>query len=58
MGLTENIVYVRPLGDVPKRALGCCQWKEEKKKTHNPTKKRFLESLGQPLAEQIRHVRV
>lgn len=35
-GLTENIVYVRPHGDVPKRAtgkaLGCCQWKKTTQK--------------------------
>lgn len=48
MGLTENIVvYVRPLGGVPKRAPGKCLAAASGKKTQ----KSLQESLGQPLAE-------
>lgn len=48
IGLTENIVYVRPLSSVPKRTPGKRLAAASGKKQ---PKKSLQESLGQPLAE-------
>ena len=50
MGLTENIVYVRPLSDVPKRAPAGKRLAAASSGKKQP-KRSLEESLDQPLAE-------